>query len=92
MYPYNYSERLKGILKKLFKKDNKTYNQIMKKVQEIINSVDVEHYKNLKYDLKEFKGVHIGHFVLVFKYDKNQNIISFEDFDHHDKIYFKKYN
>ena len=92
MYPYDYSEKLQKILNKLSKKSKDLYEQILNKIEEIINSGDVEHYKNLKYDLKEFKGVHIGHFVLVFRYDKNQNSISFEDFDHHDKIYLKKYN
>lgn len=90
MYPYGYSEKLQRILKKLSKKNKSIYKQILDKIKEIINSKDVEHYKNLKYDLKEFKGVHIGHFVLVFKYNKNQNSISFEDFDHHDNIYSKK--
>ena len=89
MYPYQYSEKLKKILKKLFKKDKAHYRQIMNKIEEIINSADMEHYKNLRYDLSDYKGVHIGHFVLVFKYQKNINMISFEDFDHHDVIYKK---
>ena len=72
---------------KLFKKDNQTRERIIKKIQEIINSADVEHYKNLRHDLKDFKRVQIGEKVLVFKYDKKENLISFEDFDHHDKIY-----
>ena len=37
--------------------------------------------------MKDSKRVHIGHFVLVFNFDKNKNLISFEDFDHHDVIY-----
>ena len=90
MYPYQYSEKLEKILKKLFRKDKVHYTQILNKIGEIINSKDVEHYKNLKYDLSEYKGVHIGHFVLVFKYQKSNNMISFEDFDHHDVIYKKK--
>lgn len=76
-------------MKKLYKKDNQTRERILKKIQEIINSDDVEHYKNLRHDLKEFKRVHIGEKVLVFKFDKRNNLISFEDFDHHDKIYKK---
>lgn len=76
-------------MKKLYKKDNQTRERILKKIQEIINSGDVEHYKNLRHDLKEFKRVHIGEKVLVFKFDKKNNLISFEDFDHHDKIYKK---
>lgn len=39
--------------------------------------------------MKEYKRVHIGHFVLIFKYDKLNNILLFEDYQHHDKIYSK---
>lgn len=74
---------------RLFKKDSKTRERIIKKINEIINS-DVEHYKNLRRDLKDFKRVQIGEKVLVFKFNKNKNLILFEDFDHHDKIYKKR--
>ena len=89
-YQFEYSEKLQKILNKLSKKSGELYNQIIKKIEEIVNSENVEHYKNLRHDLKEFKGVHAGHFVLIFKFDKNKNLISFEDFDHHDNIYRKK--
>jgi mRNA-degrading endonuclease RelE of RelBE toxin-antitoxin system len=59
----------------------------MNKIEEIVNSNDIEHYKNLQYDLKASKRVHIGHFVLIFRFSKNENLVIFEDFDHHDKIY-----
>lgn len=89
MYSFDYSERFKEILKRLIKKDKLTYKQILKKIREIINSKNVEHYKNLRKPLQNLKRVHIGHFVLIFKFDKLNNLISFEDFDHHDKIYSK---
>jgi len=37
--------------------------------------------------MKNSKRVHIGHFVLIFRFDKTNNIIFFDDFDHHDKVY-----
>jgi len=40
--------------------------------------------------MKDSKHVHIGHFVLVFQYKKEENLIDFDDFDHHDNIYKKK--
>jgi len=86
MYPYKYSEKLKLILKKLYKKDNKTYRRILNKTEEIINS-NPEHYKNLREPLQHLKRVKIGEKVLVFEFDKENKIISFENFDHHDKIY-----
>ncbi len=91
MYSYEYSDRLGGILKKLSKKNKPLYNQILNKIDEIINSLDIEHYKNLKYDMKDSKRVHVGSFVLIFQFDKNKNHIKFDDFDHHDIIYKKRF-
>ena len=89
MYNYEVIPYLQKILNKLSKKDKSTYEQVIKKIEEIINSSDVEHYKNLMYNLKDSKRVHIGHFVLVFQYDRKLDLIRFDDFDHHDKIYIK---
>ena len=92
MRKFDVEEKLHKTLQKLFRKDSKKYGIVWKKINEIINSENIEHYKNLKYDLKEFKGVHIDKsFVLIFKYDKTNDKLIFYDFDHHDKIYFKKY-
>lgn len=91
MYDYEIKPSLQKILNKLSKKNKSLYEQVLIKIREIINSFDVEHYKNLRHDLKELKRVQVGHFVLVFKHNKNNNLISFEDFDHHDKIYLKKF-
>jgi len=87
MYTYKYSDKLKKILKKLSKKNKQFYEQILKKINEIVNSYNIESYKNLRYNMKDYKRVHIGHFVLIFEFDKNNNFISFEDFEHHDNIY-----
>ncbi|MBS3076971.1 type II toxin-antitoxin system RelE/ParE family toxin [Candidatus Pacearchaeota archaeon] len=89
-YFYRISKNLDRILEKLLKKDKEMYEQVLKKIDEIINSYDIEHYKNLRYNLKDSKRVHVGHFVLVFQYDKKENTILFDDFEHHDKIYGKK--
>ncbi len=78
---------LQKILRKLFRKDKSAYEAVMNKIQEVINSYDIEHYKNLRYDMKDCKRVHIGHFVLVFSYDKSKDFVSFLDYDHHDRIY-----
>jgi len=77
-------------LLKLSKKDKTKYEAIIKKINEVVNSHNIEHYKNLQHNLKNLKRVHIGHFVLVFSYDKTKNYIIFEDYDHHDNIYNKK--
>jgi YafQ family addiction module toxin component len=87
MYNTEISEKLKDIMIKLSKKDKPLYEQLLKKIEEVINCYDIEHYKNLRYNMKESKRVHIGHFVLVFQFDKKENKIRFDDFDHHDNIY-----
>jgi len=74
-------------LLKLSKKDKNMYSAVVKKIDDVVGSADIEHYKNLRYTMKDFKRVHVGHFVLIFSYDKAEDFISFEDFDHHDNIY-----
>lgn len=91
MFKYKTSKNLDRILVKLSKKSKTLYEQILKKIFEVSNSSDPEHYKNLRHDLREIKRVQIGHFVLVFKFDKKERIIYFVDFDHQDKIYKKKF-
>ena len=89
MYSHEIIPYLQQILKKLSKRDRVLYVRVLNKIEEIINCEDVEHYKNLRHNMSDRKRVHIGHFVLVFKFIKEENKIKFVDFDHHDKIYFK---
>jgi mRNA interferase RelE/StbE len=76
-------------MKKLSKKDKSLYEQLLKKIDEIKKCYEIEHYKNLRYNMKDSKRAHIGHFVLVFQYNKTTDTIIFDDFDHHDRIYKK---
>ena len=92
MHSHEIAPMLQRILNKLSKKNKTIYEQILKKIDVIINSMNVEHYKNLKYDMKDKKRVHIGSFVLVFKFIKEEGKIIFLDFDHHDVIYGKRYD
>ena len=87
MYQYKIQPTLQKIMLKLYKKDNQTRERIIKKINEISNSGDIEHYKNLKYPLQHLKRVQIGEKVLVFRFNKTNQLISFENFKHHNKIY-----
>jgi len=87
MHEFEIKPELDKKLVKLFKKDKKSYEAVMKKIDEVISSYDIEHYKNLRHDMKDSKRVKIGSFVLIFSFDKLNNLVSFEDYDHHDKIY-----
>ncbi len=86
MYTYEIKPTLKRILKKSKKKDKQKYERVLNKIDEIINS-DPEHYKNLRKPLQHLKRVQIGSYVLVFEFDKKNKILSFKNFEHHDKIY-----
>ena len=90
MFDFELSDELKFKIKKLIKRDKKRVDIINKKIREIVSSDEssVNHYKNLRRDMEEFKAVHIdSHFVLTFKADMRKKFILFVDFDHHDNIY-----
>ena len=90
MYNYEIKPSLQKILTKLSKRDKGLYEQVLKKIEEIISCKNIEHHKNLKSNLSDLKRVHIGHFVLVFKLDKTINLISFEDFEYPGLMYKTK--
>jgi len=88
MRKYFIEEKLSKKISIFFKKDKRRYRILMKKIDEIVSTDDIDHYKNLKKPLNDFKRVHIdAHFVLVFMYDKNEDVVYFYDLDHHDNIY-----
>lgn len=88
MRDFSVEEKLKKTLHIILKRDKKTYEVLMTKMNEILNCKDVNHYKNLRKPLQHLKRVHIvGPFVLTFRYTESENKIIFYDFDHHDNIY-----
>lgn len=89
-FKYDFSDELEATLIKLFKKDRKMYEAVIRKVEEIASrdETTIDFYKNLRYDLKEYKRVHIGKsFVLLFKVFKKEKFILFDKFKHHDDVY-----
>ena len=86
MYDYEVMPDLQRILNKLFKKDKVMYEQVMKKIEEIVQNPT--HYKPLKYDLAGQRRVHImKSFVLKFEIDEQNKIVTFIFFGHHDEAY-----
>jgi len=86
VYIDRYSEEIVKKLIKLKKKDVKHYQNVHKKMHQILANPN-NRYKNLHFSMKGIKRVHIGHFVLTFIINNAKRIVSFEDYDHHDKIY-----
>ncbi|MDP3698970.1 MAG: addiction module toxin RelE [Nanoarchaeota archaeon] len=88
MRDFSLEEDLRKILQKIAKKDKIMHEAVMKKIEEIVSCEDVNHYKNLRAPMQQFKRVHIkGSFVLIFKYMASEDKIIFFDLGHHDNIY-----
>ena len=86
MYSDGYSEEITKKLAKLKKKDLQHYENVRKKMDWILDNPE-HRYKDLHYSMRGIKRVHLGHFVLTFKIDRVNKVVSFEDYDHHDNIY-----
>jgi YafQ family addiction module toxin component len=84
---------LSGVDRKFKKLSVKNPKQILildEKIDEICRN-PFHKYKNLRYDQREFKRVHIDKsFVLIFRIDHNSKTVIFCDYDHHDRVYRNK--
>jgi mRNA-degrading endonuclease RelE of RelBE toxin-antitoxin system len=90
---FEYHKELLKNLIKLSKKDSVLYYQVLTKIDEIKNNSDIEHYKNLRTPLQNFKRVHITQrFVLIFRYLKKENKVLFRYFEHRDDVYKRNYD
>ncbi len=82
-YIIEFSSQFEKSIKKLKKKDKILFNQIQKKLIDIIQ--DPEHYKTLGNILAGYRRIHFGPFVLIYKIENN--IVRIISLDHHDKAY-----
>ncbi len=92
-FEFALSNELKAEIIVLARKDKTITEAINKKIKQIIQSdeLTINHYKNLRHDLGEYKRVHImKSFMLLFKVYKEKNFILFDKFGHHDEIYKRK--
>lgn len=81
-----FSIEFKKILDKIAKKDKSGLQKIETQIYKIIANPLIG--KPLRNVMKNYRRVHIGSFVLVYKMESET--ITFMDFDHHDTVY-KKY-
>ena len=82
-YSIEFSAEFEKSMKKLKKKDKTAFEQIQKKLAEIVENP--EHYKPLKNILAGFRRLHFGSFVLIYTIENN--IVRIISLDHHDKAY-----
>ncbi|MBU1199486.1 MAG: type II toxin-antitoxin system mRNA interferase toxin, RelE/StbE family [Nanoarchaeota archaeon] len=82
-YSIEFSTRFERSMNKLKKKNNKLFIQIQKKLLDIVQKP--EHYKPLRNVMAGYRRIQFGHFILVYKIEKN--IIRVISLDHHDNAY-----
>ena len=88
MHKFSVEDSLRKIMNKLSKKDPSMFKDLLEKIDEIVNSENIDHYKNLRKPLQHLKRVHIKDpFILTFRYIESEDKVLFYDFDHHDRIY-----
>jgi YafQ family addiction module toxin component len=82
-YIIEFSSQFEKSIKKLKKKDKVLFNQIQKKLIDIVQNP--ERYKTLGNVLAGYRRIHFGPFVLVYKIENN--VVKIFSLDHHDKAY-----
>ena len=86
MYELAIKESLDKQFKKLQKKDKELLRIIEKKVQDIL--IDPYRFKPLRKPLQNKRRVHVGgSFVLIYKINEKEKLVTLLEFDHHDNIY-----
>lgn len=81
------SDELEQMMTKLKKSDIALFKRVQKKIDPISNcdETTIHHFKNLRRGMSNYKRVHIGHFVLLFKIEKE--VVIFDRFVHHKEAY-----
>jgi YafQ family addiction module toxin component len=82
-YIIEFSSQFEKSMKKLKKKDKALFNEIQKKLIDIIKNP--EHYKSLRNVLAGYRRIQFGPFVLIYKIENK--IVRIISLDHHDKAY-----
>jgi YafQ family addiction module toxin component len=82
-YIIEFSDSFDKSLKKLKKKDTVLFNQIQKKLLDLVSHPD--RYKPLRNVLAGYRRIKFGPFVLIFKIEGE--VVRIISLDHHDKSY-----
>jgi len=82
-YQIEFSVQFEKSMKKLKKKDKVLFEQIQKKLIDLVQNPD--HYKPLKNILAGYRRIHFGSFVLIYKIEGD--LVRIISLDHHDQSY-----
>jgi mRNA-degrading endonuclease RelE of RelBE toxin-antitoxin system len=83
VYNVDFSVSFEKTIKKLKKKDKALFDQIQKKLIDLVQNPD--HYKPLGNVLTEYRRIQFGPFILIFKIEGE--VVRIISLDHHDKSY-----
>ena len=83
MYQIEFSDEFDRSMRKLKKKDKVLFEQIQKKLLEIVENP--EHFKPLRNVLAGYRRIHFGSLVLIYTIDGE--IVRIISLDHHDRAY-----
>ena len=84
------SDQIKSALSKLALKNSILAIAVNKKIKQICSCDEelINHYKNLRHDLSDFKRVHVAKsYVMLFKVDFEKKLVYFTKLAHHDDVY-----
>ncbi len=84
------SPKLRKVLAKLAVKNKPLAIAVNKKIKQVCSCDEelINHYKNLRNELSEYKRTHIQKsFVLLFKVDFEKKHVLFVKLEHHDRVY-----
>ncbi len=71
--------------RKMKTKDAARFEQVVKKLQEIGENPEIG--KPLRRPMQGRWRVHIGHYVLIYKFEKKKGLITLVKYAHHDETY-----
>ncbi len=85
MYKLLLVEKVEKTFSKLQKKDNVKYEQIMQKLEQLLNNPYAG--KPLRNLMKGKWRVHIGEHVLIYEINQNEMLVKVIEYEHHDSAY-----
>lgn len=84
-YDIEIGDKLQRKIKKLENKDSQYYNSVINKIIQIAEAPQLG--KPLRGSLKGKRRVHIGPFVLIYKINEDEHLVTLIELEHHDDAY-----
>ncbi len=71
--------------RRMRKKDAARFEQLVKKLRELGENPEIG--KPLHQPMQGLRRLHIGHYVLTYKFEKKKGQITLVDYAHHNRVY-----